>query len=92
MVAEATRERVSMNGITLKSAAAAALLAAAATGLTACNQPVPSGAVQERTRVTHHRTMEIDGVRVFYREAGPEEGPVVLLLLAFLRLRACFAI
>jgi pimeloyl-ACP methyl ester carboxylesterase len=27
--------------------------------------------------------MEIDGVRVFYREAGPEDGPVVLLLHGF---------
>lgn len=26
-----------------------------------------------------HRTVDVDGVRVFYREAGPAEAPVVLL-------------
>ncbi len=26
-----------------------------------------------------HRTVEVDGVRVFYREAGPADAPVVLL-------------
>ncbi|TQM13845.1 alpha/beta fold hydrolase [Pseudonocardia kunmingensis] len=29
---------------------------------------------------THHRTAEVDGQRVFYREAGPADAPVVLLL------------
>jgi pimeloyl-ACP methyl ester carboxylesterase len=33
--------------------------------------------------VTHHRTTTIDGVNVFYREAGPEDAPVVLLLHGF---------
>ncbi|HWW70125.1 MAG TPA: alpha/beta hydrolase [Duganella sp.] len=31
----------------------------------------------------HHRTMEIQGVNIFYREAGPAEAPVVLLLHGF---------
>ena len=31
----------------------------------------------------HHRTMEIQGVNVFYREAGPAQAPVVLLLHGF---------
>ena len=26
-----------------------------------------------------HRRVEIDGVRIFYRDAGPEDAPVVLL-------------
>lgn len=30
--------------------------------------------------VTHHRTMTVDGLEVFYREAGPEQAPVILLL------------
>jgi len=30
--------------------------------------------------VTHYRTKEVDGVKIFYREAGPEAAPVVLLL------------
>jgi pimeloyl-ACP methyl ester carboxylesterase len=29
---------------------------------------------------THYRTVEIDGLPIFYREAGPTDGPVVLLL------------
>ena len=33
--------------------------------------------------VTHHRTAEIDGIEIFYREAGPADAPVVLLLHGF---------
>src|SRR5687768_195037 len=43
-----------------------------------------SGAVQpaEKARV-HYRTMAIDGVKVFYREAGAADAPVVVLLHGF---------
>lgn len=33
--------------------------------------------------VVHYRSATIDGVKVFYREAGPADGPVVLLLHGF---------
>lgn len=33
--------------------------------------------------LVHHRTVEIDGVEVFYREAGPADVPHVLLLHGF---------
>jgi pimeloyl-ACP methyl ester carboxylesterase len=33
--------------------------------------------------VTHHRTKTVDGVKIFYREAGPADGPAVLLLHGF---------
>jgi pimeloyl-ACP methyl ester carboxylesterase len=33
--------------------------------------------------VTHHHTTKIDGVNIFYREAGPTDAPVVLLLHGF---------
>jgi pimeloyl-ACP methyl ester carboxylesterase len=33
--------------------------------------------------VIHYRTATVDGVKVFYREAGPADGPVVLLLHGF---------
>ena len=33
--------------------------------------------------IVHHRTVRLDGVSVFYREAGPEDAPVVLLLHGF---------
>ena len=32
---------------------------------------------------THHRTVTIDGLDIFYREAGPKEAPTVLLLHGF---------
>lgn len=33
--------------------------------------------------VTHYNYTNVDGVRLFYREAGPKDGPVVLLLQGF---------
>lgn len=33
--------------------------------------------------VTHYKAMTVDGVSIFYREAGPANGPVVLLLHGF---------
>jgi pimeloyl-ACP methyl ester carboxylesterase len=33
--------------------------------------------------VTHHRTATVDGVNIFYRESGPADAPVVLLLHGF---------
>ena len=33
--------------------------------------------------VTHYRTVNVDGVDIFYREAGPADAPVVLLLHGF---------
>jgi pimeloyl-ACP methyl ester carboxylesterase len=33
--------------------------------------------------VTHYRSTTVDGVKIFYREAGPSDGPVVLLLHGF---------
>ena len=33
--------------------------------------------------VIHYKTETIDGVKVFYREAGPADGPVILLLHGF---------
>lgn len=32
---------------------------------------------------THHRTVEVDGHEIFYREAGPADAPVLLLLHGF---------
>ena len=40
----------------------------------AADQPLP---------VTHHRSVTIDGVNIFYREAGPADAPGVLLLHGF---------
>src|SRR3954452_19287938 len=41
-------------------------------------------AIHERPiPVTHHRTAMVDGVGIFYREAGPLDAPVLLLLHGF---------
>ena len=32
---------------------------------------------------TRHHTVSVDGVDVFYREAGPKDGPTILLLHGF---------
>jgi pimeloyl-ACP methyl ester carboxylesterase len=42
-----------------------------------------SPAVTQSAPVTHHRTTKVDGVNIFYREAGPAQAPVVLLLHGF---------
>lgn len=47
-------------------------------------QSVVVGQTQEREQVvehlTLHRTTKIDGLTIFYREAGPKDGPTLLLL------------
>lgn len=45
----------------------------------------------DRTGPVHYRTAAVGGVNVFYREAGPDNGPVVLLLHGFPPPRACSA-
>ncbi len=42
-----------------------------------------SVAMAETVPVTHYRYADVDGVKVFYREAGPADAPVVLLLHGF---------
>ena len=38
---------------------------------------------------TYYRTTTINGLSIFYREAGPKEGATILLLTACRHLRAC---
>src|SRR5271156_5939122 len=45
-------------------------------------EPSTLGAVSPSI-VTHYRTKEVDGIKILYREAGPQAGPVVLLLHGF---------
>jgi pimeloyl-ACP methyl ester carboxylesterase len=42
-----------------------------------------SAAPAHETPVTHHRTAIVDGIEIFYREAGPRNAPVVVLLHGF---------
>jgi pimeloyl-ACP methyl ester carboxylesterase len=64
----------------LSASFAIALLASIGTVSVATAQPTgtPAAAI-----VTHYRTATVDGVSIFYREAGPANGPAVLLLHGF---------
>jgi pimeloyl-ACP methyl ester carboxylesterase len=53
--------------------------AALAAGVRRAGRKVAREAKKMSDRRVHHRTIDIDGTSVFYREAGPEAGPVVLL-------------
>jgi pimeloyl-ACP methyl ester carboxylesterase len=46
-------------------------------------QPARPAATRAAPIVIRYKTETIDGVKVFYREAGPVDGPVVLLLHGF---------
>lgn len=64
-----------------------AMVAAALLSVAAVPDAV-SGEAKARTEyavapVTHYRTAKIDGLDIFYREAGPADAPVVLLLHGF---------
>jgi pimeloyl-ACP methyl ester carboxylesterase len=45
--------------------------------------PVVGARAEAEAGVVHHRTVTIDGLCLFYREAGPRQGPDVLLLHGF---------
>jgi pimeloyl-ACP methyl ester carboxylesterase len=45
--------------------------------------PSAAAAAAEARVVVRYHTVKIDGIDVFYREAGPNKGPVVLLLHGF---------
>jgi len=62
------------------------VLTAALLATTAATSVMPAPGETSATAsipVTHCRTATIDGVSMFYREAGPANGPVVLLLHGF---------
>jgi pimeloyl-ACP methyl ester carboxylesterase len=50
-----------------------AILATASSGA-----PPPNG--EPKKHPTYYRTIAIDGLSIFYREAGPKDGPTILLL------------
>ena len=56
----------------------AAILGAALAGSAAAANPISS----ITTTTTYHRT-EVDGVGIFYREAGPKDAPTIVLLHGF---------
>lgn len=59
------------------------LLATTGLVLPARAQADQTPVVAQAPATVHYRSATIDGVKVFYREAGPADGPVVLLLHGF---------
>jgi pimeloyl-ACP methyl ester carboxylesterase len=66
----------------LVSAVSGATIGLAAFGA-AANAAPPSTASTAASRVTHYRTKNVDGINIFYREAGSPSAPVVVLLHGF---------
>jgi pimeloyl-ACP methyl ester carboxylesterase len=79
MLSKVTSNRTSA---TVAAALVAAITACAATTPSERGTPAAAQANADALR-THHRTVAIDGVDVFYREAGPADAPVVVLLHGF---------
>ena len=50
---------------------------------TALNPVLPKAAAPQTAPTVFHRTIEIEGQQIFYREAGPIDAPTVLLLHGF---------
>ena len=70
-----------MTKVTLAAALGLSLLAAVApASIASARAETP---LEAATIVTHYKTAIVDGVSIFYREAGPADGPVVLLLHGF---------
>jgi len=65
------------HGLLITTAVAAMALAAPVMAVAA-----PKPATQQAP-IIHYKTATVNGVRVFYREAGPADAPVVLLLHGF---------
>ena len=62
--------------------ASAVLFVAGASSLAAAESAAPETAHSDSHPI-HYRTLEIDGVDVFYRDAGPRDAPAVVLLHGF---------
>ncbi|MCP3869282.1 MAG: alpha/beta hydrolase [Gammaproteobacteria bacterium] len=48
-----------------------------------CDSGSPEPTSAQQTLPTRHKAIEVNGVEVFYREAGPAHGPTILLLHGF---------
>lgn len=60
-----------------------AATAALATTPVLADTPAPAAPAVHDTAAVHHRKVVVDGVEIFYREAGPRDAPVLLLLHGF---------
>lgn len=62
---------------------AASGLAIAEPAATARAQPTSAISTASAAGAVHYRSVKIDGLNIFYREAGPADAPVILLLHGF---------
>ena len=70
-----------MSKVTLSAVLGIGLLTAVApASITSVRAETP---IEAAALVTHYKTAIVDGVSIFYREAGPADAPVVLLLHGF---------
>src|SRR5882672_5262798 len=60
----------------------AALLMALAVSAGVASAQMKDAAVADAARATYHTT-QVDGLKIFYREAGPKDAPAVVLLHGF---------
>lgn len=73
-----------MNRRRLRTSAAVAALASASVLLVGCARPAPDAAAAEAGAPrTTYRAARVDGLSIFYREAGPPAAPTLLLLHGF---------
>lgn len=67
-----------------KRPATLGVLAAVALAVSASHQaPAQTAAKPDADTQVHHRTVKVEGLDIFYREAGPKDAPTVLLLHGF---------
>jgi pimeloyl-ACP methyl ester carboxylesterase len=74
-----------MTTIVISRRVALALVAAlvCSTVLTIAAPATARAAMPAAAPTVHYHTVKVDGIDIFYREAGPADGPVVLLLHGF---------
>lgn len=63
--------------------AMAAIMAISPVAADAACAPLKPVSAAQAVPVIHYKSAKIDGVKVFYREAGPKDAPVILLLHGF---------
>jgi pimeloyl-ACP methyl ester carboxylesterase len=77
-----TRTRTMLKSITLAALLGATTIGLGLTRIQENSASPPPTAYSEAILVTHN-TVKIDGLDIFYREAGPKDAPTVLLLHGF---------
>ena len=59
------------------------MFAATFTSVAVAQQSEPAAQTVTASYQTQHRTIDVDGLEIFYREAGPANAPTILLLHGF---------